>query len=67
MAERTYMDVRSRIATCLLLKKLDMNKAYSQKIGVQDTSHYENSASYDKRIIESWSKVIIASNHPRKE
>lgn len=44
MAERTYMDVRSRIATCLLLKKLDMNKAYSQKIGVQDASHYENSA-----------------------
>ena len=48
MAERTYMDVRSRIATCLLLKKLDMNKVYSQKIGVQDSSHYRKSANLDK-------------------
>ncbi len=63
MAERTYMDVRSRIATCLLLNKLDKNKKYSQKITVQDSSHYETSVHHDTNSIVKRSEAIKNSWH----
>ena len=35
------MDVRTRILTARLAVKVDENKAYSQKIGINNTSDYK--------------------------
>lgn len=48
MAGIHEMDVRTRITTCLLLKKLEKNQEYCQQIGVRDSSHFANSSKYDK-------------------
>ena len=47
MAVSKYMDVRSRVATCLLLNKLSKNNEYSKLIGVQDRSYYTDTAVKD--------------------
>ena len=48
MADVKYKDVRSRIATCLLLNRLSKNYQYSQLIGVQDQSYYTEPAIRDR-------------------
>ena len=42
MVRRKNLDIRSRIATCLLLDKMAENDEWSQRIGVRDSSHYSD-------------------------
>ena len=53
MAGSKYMSIENRIATCLLLQKLESNKTYSQHIGIQDSSHFSHSAKIDQNEKEN--------------
>lgn len=46
MAVIKGIEVKSRIATCMLLRKLAINREYGNRIGIQDDSHYTNPAKY---------------------
>ena len=48
MVRRKNLDIRSRIATCLLLDKMAENDELSQRIGVRDSSHYTDPAAKDR-------------------